>query len=323
MIATQGLRLELSSPRVPEDASSMLARVVFGSERADVNPLSTEVSIPMPPLGEGPSVEVWRLGERVERAARDGFAVARGCDVLFGAARVDSTDLRSRAAALYDSVVAVARAEGFPNLVRMWNHFPEIHRPEQGLERYQAFCAGRADGFERSGFALGGDLPAASGVGTHGDGLLVMFFATNGPVRHVENPRQTSAFRYPRKYGPRSPSFARASVARIAGEDQLFVSGTASIVGCESVHVGNLEMQFRETVENLRAVCEAASEGRCRELRELPGPVYRAYVRHPAHHETLRAMFDDVAGPGAQSVWVQGEICREELLLEIELWTRL
>jgi chorismate lyase / 3-hydroxybenzoate synthase len=323
MIATQGLRLELSSQRVPEDSSSILARVVFGAERAAVRAESTEVSIPMPPLGEGPSSEVWRLGGRVERSVRNEFAVARGRDVLVGAATVDSTDLRSRAAAVYDSVVGVARAEGFPNLVRMWNHFPEIHRSEQGLERYQAFCAGRADGFERSGFELGGDLPAASGVGTHGHGFLVMFLATKGPVRNIENPRQTSAFRYPQKYGPRSPSFARASVAEIAGEHQLFVSGTASIVGCESVHVGDLEMQFRETMENLRAVCEAASEGRYRELCEMPGAVYRAYVRHPWQYEGLRAMFDDVTGAGAQSIWVQGEICREELLLEIELWTRL
>jgi chorismate lyase/3-hydroxybenzoate synthase len=101
------------------------------------------------------------------------------------------------------------------------------------------------------------------------------------------------------------------------------VSGTASIVGCESVHVGNVELQMRETMENLRVVCEVASDGRYRLLEELPGAVYRAYVRHPDHYAAIRAMFDDVVGPVAKSTWVRGDICREELLLEIELWSRL
>lgn len=324
MIATRGVRLDLSSSEAFDDDSSILGTVVFGAARGSVSADTTEVAIPMPVLGSGSCVEVWRAEEPVERAVRREFAIARSRDVLMGATVTrESTDLRHRAASIYKSAIAVAREEGFPHIVRMWNHFPEIHRPEEGLERYKAFCAGRAEGFEHSGFVLGHDLPAASGVGTEGDGLLVMFLASRHPVRNVENPRQVSAFQYPEKYGPRSPSFARASIAEMAGEPQLFVSGTASIVGCESVHVGSLERQFGETVENLRAVCEVASEGRYATLDELPGAVYRVYVRHSEHYPELRTMFDDVAGPAAKSMWVRGDVCREELLLEIELWTRL
>jgi chorismate lyase/3-hydroxybenzoate synthase len=76
-------------------------------------------------------------------------------------------------------------------------------------------------------------------------------------------------------------------------------------------------------MENLRAVCEVGSEGKYRALTDLPEPVYRAYVRHPEDYDALRSMFDEAAGPAARSVWVRGDICREELLLEIELWTRL
>jgi chorismate lyase / 3-hydroxybenzoate synthase len=324
MIATRGLRLELSSEGVPDGDSTIMAGVAFGARRAAIDADTTTISLPMTPLGGGPSIEIWRADEPVARSSRDGFAIARAGDVMVGATVFsDSKDLRGNAAAAYRSAVATARDEGFSNFMRMWNHFPEIHRDEAGLERYQAFCVGRAEGFEGSGFAMGGDLPAASGVGSEGEGLVVMFLATKGPVRNVENPRQVSAFRYPRRYGPRSPSFARASIAEIGGERQLFVSGTASIVGCESVHPGDLELQFRETMENLRAVCESASDGRCRELRELPGPVYRAYVRHPEHHATLQSMFADVTGTDARCLWVLGDICREELLFEVELWTRL
>jgi len=323
MIATRGVRLELTDSKV-EDHSRVLASVSFGAERGQVCGDTGAISIPMPRLDGSTLVEVWRSEEPVERISKGGFVISKAGDLLIGATVAhDSVDLRERAAAIYRSAVAVAREEGFPRIARMWNHFPEIHGQEDGLERYKAFCAGRAEGFESAGFALGSDLPAASGVGTDGAGLLVMFVATRGPVRNVENPRQVSAFRYPPRYGPRSPSFARASIAELGGESQLFVSGTASIVGCESRHIGHLEMQFRETAENLRAVCELASDGRYPTLESLPQVIYRAYVRHPADYAPLRTMFDEVAGPSARSVWVRGDICREELLLEIELWTRL
>jgi chorismate lyase/3-hydroxybenzoate synthase len=324
MIATRGVRLELSLAPVPEGDTSILGTVVFGAGRVSVCETNLEISIPLPRLGDGPFVEIWRGEEPVVRTTRDGLVMARSGDVLLGTVLApEATDLRRRAADVYKLAISAARQEGFPHMVRMWNHFPEIHRPEAGLERYKAFCAGRAEGFEHSGFALGDDLPAASGVGTEGDGLLVVFIATSSPVSNVENPRQVSAFRYPPRYGPRSPSFARASIVEFSGERQLFVSGTASIVGCESVHVDNLELQFRETMENLRAVCEVGSEGKYRTLTDLPEPVYRAYVRHPEDYDALRSMFDEAAGPAARSVWVRGDICREELLLEIELWTRL
>lgn len=323
MIATGGVRLELVAESRFETDSEVLASVSFGATRGSVAGETTSISIPMCRLDEEGLVEVWRAEEPVERGTRDGFALSRSRDVMIGATvSRDANDLRQRAAAIYKSAIAVARDEGFPHIARMWNLFPEIHRPEKGLERYKAFCAGRAEGFEHAGFALGDDLPAASGVGTDGDGLLVMFVASQHPVRNVENPRQMSAFRYPDKYGPRSPSFARASIADANGESLLFVSGTASIVGCESVHAGNLELQFRETMENLRAVCEAASAGRYASLCELPGAVYRCYVRHPQDYATLREWFDETTGR-ARSVWLRGDICREELLLEIELWTKL
>lgn len=323
MIVTEGVLLDLVSDSGAH-AGNVLATVSFGASRGAVDEESTLIALPMPVLGDGPRAEVWRTDAAVERAARRGFALARGAGVLFGASITEeSRGLRQRAAEIYQSAIAIAREEGYPRIVRMWNHFPEIHSPESGLERYQAFCAGRAEGFEQSGLALGSDLPAASGVGTDGVGLVVMFLATRGSVRNVENPRQVSAFRYPGKYGPRSPSFARASVAEIAGEQQLFVSGTASILGCESVHEGNIVLQLDETLENLRAVCEVASEGRHATLDSLPGAVYRVYVRHPEHYGTLRPLFDRMAGPGARSLWIRGDVCRSELLLEIELWTRL
>lgn len=324
MSATRGVHLDLLPEARLDSDPSVLATVSFGARQGLVSAERVAITLPMPRLDRNDLAEVWRADEPVTRSTRDRFSLSRSRDVLIGATVTsDSCDLKTQAATTYKAALRLASDEGYPHIVRMWNHFPEIHAKEAGLERYKAFCAGRAEGFEDTGFSLGDDLPAASGVGTDGSGLVVMFIASRNPVRNVENPRQVSAFRYPEKYGPRSPSFARASVAEIAGHRQLFVSGTASIVGCESVHVGNVRLQMRETMENLRVICEVASDGRFRLLEELPGAVYRAYVRHADQYPTIREMFDEVVGPAAKSTWLRGDICREELLLEIELWTRL
>ena len=51
------------------------------------------------------------------------------------------------------------------------------------------------------------------------------------------------------------PTFSRAALADLgAGEVALFVSGTASIVGHETQHPGDVRAQTLETLNNLRAV---------------------------------------------------------------------
>jgi chorismate lyase / 3-hydroxybenzoate synthase len=49
-------------------------------------------------------------------------------------------------------------------------------------------------------------------------------------------------------YGAPPPSFARAAhVGSDGGRGDLFISGTASIVGHRTVHRGNVELQTRTT----------------------------------------------------------------------------
>lgn len=313
--------LELQDRNLIVDPGSVLGVIGFGASEASVSD-EAGVELPMPYLGP-PIREVLRFDSPVERSESRGFKLSRTKDLLFAATVRNGDCLRSTASDVYTEAIQVAREAGYPHIIRMWNHFPSIHDAENGLERYRSFCAGRAAGFERCGYALGHDLPAASGVGTDGPGLLVMFIASRTPGRNIENPRQVSAFRYPERYGPRSPSFARATVIETGGSSQLFVSGTASIVGHRSIHAGNVEKQLDETMENIRLVVERATEGRVAALASLPSPAYRAYLRRPEDYEKLEAKFRDIAGPNAQAVWVRGDICREELLLEIELWSEV
>jgi len=105
------------------------------------------------------------------------------------------------------------------------------------------------------------------------------------------------------------------------GEVALFVSGTASIVGHESVHLGDVQAQLAETLTNLRTViAEAGRRTTARFSLEDTEPV--VYVRHPADAPGLRAQLAAALGESSrfmrQAVFLEADICRAELLVEIE-----
>jgi enamine deaminase RidA (YjgF/YER057c/UK114 family) len=220
---------------------------------------------------------------------------------------------------LYRRLLHGVKRAGFPHLLRVWNYVPRIHDTSAGIERYMSFCKGRSEAFAAHfGDAFPERLPAASAVGCPGDVLVVHLLASREPGRHVENPRQVSAYRYPERYGPKSPSFARGTMAPEAWAGAVFVSGTASIVGHESVFRGEPALQAEEAMRNIEAVLDAAGvPGRGGPL----GPRLRSlrvYVRFPDQLDAIRAAILASAGTAVPTGWIQAEICREELLVEIE-----
>ena len=81
-------------------------------------------------------------------------------------------------------------------------------------ERYKRFSLGRARAFAAAPMTFPGlGFPAATAVGRPGASrtLQVSWMAGREPGTMLENPRQVSAYHYPRRYGPAAPSFSRAS----------------------------------------------------------------------------------------------------------------
>jgi chorismate lyase/3-hydroxybenzoate synthase len=246
------------------------------------------LTIPIPQLGERPMVEVWR-----------------GEGVLIDALSCPDADPHRAATCVFDRMIARARDAGYPHLLRVWNHVRDINAVEDGLERYRSFCSGRHDAFARHGYTMRGDLPAASAVGMATGGVTTYFAASPTPARAIENPRQVPAYDYPPAYGPRSPSFSRATV----GAGLVFVSGTASVVGHETKHPGDIAAQLEETLVNLHAILGAAG---ARELR-----VAKVYVRRPWDYPLIAARLEE-AMPRTQKLFLRADICREDLLVEID-----
>ena len=216
--------------------------VAFGAPQAGAS-----LSIPIPQLGASSLCEVWPAAE----------------DIRFGFLHVpEDGELESVTERAYQRLIAEAKESGFPHLIRIWNHVPGINDDDHGRERYQRFCEGRYRAFEAAGYGLASDLPAASAVGMRGEGLAIYSIASRTPGVQVENPRQVAAYRYPPRYGPKSPSFSRAT--RLG--DTVFLSGTASVVGHETLHAGDVDKQLEETLQNLDAILNAAIGGSVRDL---------------------------------------------------------
>lgn len=245
---------------------------------------------------------------------------------LFGA--YDSTDSEARGdldTLVHDAYQAIFESleiAGVPHLLRLWNYLPDINREQSGLERYRQFNLGRQQAFlnaRRDAFA---GAPAACALGTGGGPLRIRFLAGQVPAVPLENPRQVPAWRYPAEFGPRTPSFSRAVLVPAApGRVSLLVSGTASIVGSASVHAGDVPRQVEETLRNLQAVVEAA-RARCSARFSVADMTCTVYVRHAADAALVRQCVE--AGLGADApaarhaIYLQADICRSDLLLEIE-----
>ena len=75
----------------------------------------------------------------------------------------------------------------------------------------------------------------------------------------LENPLQTSAFSYPKSYSSKSPKFSRAMAMRIGDHVTTWISGTASIVNAETMHIGDVEKQTEQTLTNIERLIDAAN----------------------------------------------------------------
>lgn len=245
---------------------------------------------------------------------------------LFGALElqegVDGDGLEALAHRAYTDIFATLQATGCTHLQRLWNYLPRINADGGGLERYRQFNTGRQVAFLQAGVAAFEGAPAACALGTMDGPFCVRFLAGTVPPVPVENPRQVSAYRYPSAYGPRAPTFSRAALVALSEQQTaLLLSGTASIVGHASVHPGDVVAQTHETIHNLQAVIQAA-HARTRARFALADMDCTIYVRHAAHLPLIRQVFDAAVGPASHAaqaaVALEGDICRSDLLVEIE-----
>lgn len=270
--------------------------------------------------------EVWYSSQPVIYLQQGNLRLAHDGETLMGVFQVPdaSGDLEPLASQAYYQIFEQVKELGFPYLFRIWNYFPGINQLDtNGLERYRAFCKGRADAFFEGCHFQESYLPAGTGIGSRSGPMTITFMASRKDNRiNLENPRQMPAYHYPPSYGPRSPSFARGTLThRANGGGEFYVSGTASIVGHETLHAEDLQAQCATAFENIALLLDhqnLAKYGLNRHFTTRDMDQIRIYLRYPHHYNKVRDYCSSYLHPKAQVVFLGADICRESLLVEIE-----
>lgn len=292
--------------------------VISSGDRSSAGTDPRHLHCALPALGQTSVHEVWYAPERVT-VGRDGLVHwSSGEEQLFAAIEVDEGDYTNLKTAIYHAYVELldlSDRHGYPAIVRVWNYMPGINQGSGDTERYRQFCLGRQQAFNERRYKASA-YPSACAVGHDGHRTIIYLLAARAPIVHIENPRQKSAYHYPRQYGPASPSFARATQVDWRRGRQLFISGTASIVGHESRSPHDLAGQLHVTLENLGALLGESARV-CQSSNPPAMDLLKVYIRHPLHFAPVQRAISD-RFPGVPALYLQGDICRRELLVEID-----
>lgn len=295
----------------------ILGAITFGNVPEHGN-AATGCAINLAAPEGGALVETWRDSGHVEHVREGSMRYALTEDVLFGCLQTPLRgDLSEIAYAMYRDMFGLIDRHGH-HLVRVWHYLPGISEVSQGRERYHDFNAGRHRAFIEQSKVFDVHAPAACALGTRDDTVSAYFLAARTPGHAIENPSQVSAYHYPPEYGPKSPVFSRAMLWRTADQSVLFVSGTASIVGHRTLHAGDPENQLEQTIDNLRIVMgEARKSG----WQENAGTemLLKVYLRDSGDLAWVAPKLEQAFGPQARIVYLEADICRRDLLLEIEV----
>jgi chorismate lyase / 3-hydroxybenzoate synthase len=317
--AVSGLRVEFHRRDHWVLDEDVLAALVYGASPPAIDDARI-IHVGLATADGRPAVEFWRSSGPATTGVSGPIRWAIQGDFLFGCLEVHEREfggMLAAAEAAYRTLLEFQQRQPQRHLLRIWNHLHAINDGDGDLERYRQFCIGRARGL---GDMKHGHLPAGTAVGRRdrAELLQICWLAGRQPGRPVGNPRQIHAYEYPRQYGPTPPSFSRAM---LLPNDELIGSGTASIVGHESLHGGNLEAQIDETLTNLRELCRAGDRMIAhspRADRSDTAVAVKVYLRSSDTATAAASRIQAGLAGSKNLLLLEAEICRRELLVEIE-----
>ncbi len=226
--------------------------------------------------------------------------------------------IEQAAAQAYRELIAQVRPSAHPYLLRIWNYFSAINQGQGDKERYRGFCVGRSQSVDTQ---FNTPPPAATAVGMDGAGsyLQIIALCSSQVARTLENPRQTPAWRYPREYGPVPPGFSRGIILdEDSDTPRLLASGTASIVGHVSQHIGEVAGQLSESLANLQALLTEGSKQSGRNFYLSDCEALRVYLRKPEDLAVAESIIAAANIDRDRVLYLRGDICRRELDVELE-----
>jgi len=249
-----------------------------------------------------------------------------------------SNEILAQSQGAFEILEKVLAAEGmdFSHIVRQWNYVEDIvckrTKPAGDRQNYQVFNDVRSTFYAHSHFKQG--YPSATGIGANAGGVVLECIAidadTSLQIVPLSNPQQQDAHLYsqevlvgaPISSVPKktSPKFERAKLVCDNQAGLVYVSGTASIRGQTTVGLGDVEAQTLTTIENIRELTSPENlklAGFRAESEAEPFSYLRVYVKHAPDIPHVKNICEKAYGQ-IPSIYVVSDICRPELLVEIE-----
>jgi enamine deaminase RidA (YjgF/YER057c/UK114 family) len=108
-------------------------------------------------------------------------------------------------------------------------------------------------------------------------------------------------------------------VVPAAPDPYVFVAGTAAIRGHATIAPGDLDAQIDCTLENLQGIGEACGVGAALGAGGNWQRIFKIYLRHREDLPRVIARVENaLLAPGDQVVYLRADICRGDLVVEIE-----
>jgi len=233
------------------------------------------------------------------------------------------------------SIGAVLKAESLPveSIVRQWNYIEDITKCDGENQNYQDFNDARSHFYADAKWEEG--YPAATGIGTSAGGLMVEIDATsfnNKKSRAVslDNSLQIAAHEYSQDvlvgapdlhFNQRTtPKFERAKAIVVDEQTKIiYISGTAAIRGEESLANVGIQQQTVTTLENIEFLVSKKNL-KAHKVNVKSEPVIQIFRVYLKSYKDLNPARDIITEryPGLPVMYVISDVCRDELLIEIE-----
>ena len=236
---------------------------------------------------------------------------------------------------VFSRMKAILKKEGlnFSDIVRQWNYIENIvgvTSENQDLKQnYQVFNNVRSEYYKTSSFKNG--YPAATGIGMNVGGVILDFIAVssskNLSVHPIKNPQQVDAHQYSDEVlvgensaHKTSPKFERAKVLSNQSANEIFISGTAAILGQNIIHQKAIADQTITTIQNINNLIsfdnlKANGVSICKNVK---APSYiRIYVKNMGDIPEVRKICNEYFN-GVPALYLVSDICRDNLVVEIE-----
>jgi enamine deaminase RidA (YjgF/YER057c/UK114 family) len=222
----------------------------------------------------------------------------------------------------------------FSSIVRQWNYIGNIlkctERDDSLVQNYQMFNDVRNKYYSQ--YRSCKYYPAATGIGMDYEGVKIDCFAishdSKTEIYPVKSPTQKDSYQYRQEVlvgeaalnqKKHAPQFERGLLLKSAGTSRLIISGTASINGEETTHT-SVEQQTLNTIVNIEALASSSNlKLHCPNLEIFPEKYayLRVYVKNRNDISQVKEICARYFGEIPIS-YVQADICRNNLLVEIE-----